>query len=76
MDGGGFLDQPQSHNLLSKIHLHAILTKLLSSLVCFQLEQLGTTSIPIFVTQNGQWPLGGWGFEQWPFSVNEVGCLF
>ena len=19
---------------------------------------------------------GGWGFEQWPFSVNEVGFLF
>ena len=37
---------------------------------------LGTTSIPTLVTQNGQWPLGGWGFEQWLFSVNEVGFLF
>ena len=40
----------------------------------------GTTSIPSFVTQNGQWPLGGGGrggqFEQWSFSEDEVGFLF
>ena len=37
---------------------------------------LGTMSIPTFFTQNGQWPLEGGGFEQWPFSVDEVGFLF
>ena len=36
----------------------------------------GTMSIPTFVTQNGQWPLDGWEFKQWPFSVDEVGFLF
>ena len=33
--------------------------------------------IPTFVTQNSQWPFFGEGvFEQWPFSMEEVGFLF
>ena len=42
-------------------------------------KDLKTTSIPTFVTQNGQWPLGGGGGgggEQWLFSLDEVGFLF